>query len=147
MTTYAEARDEIYGLFKTALEASPWNTTRVIYPNVETDALDSTPDVATQDPDDWIRASVTHYAGRQTTIGGPLKRFERLGAFRAEIYVARSRGMTRADAIAKVVSDAFEGQNTSSGIWFRNVRMDEIGPDGIWFRVDVIADFRYDEIK
>ena len=147
MTTFAEARDEIYGLFQTALLASAWSSVRVIYPNVEADPLDSTPDITSQQPDPWIRASVTHYSGRQTTIGGPLQRFERRGAFRAEIYVARSRGMSQADLIAKVVSDAFEGQNTSSGIWFRNVRMDEIGPDGIWFRVDVIADFRYDEIK
>jgi hypothetical protein len=147
MTTFAEARDEIFTMFQDALSASAYWPITVRYPNLNQDNVTSQPDSRDGAIPPFIIAEVTHYGGRQTTVGGPTKRFERTGAFRAQIYTPRATGLVDSDGIAKVVVDAFEGQKSPSGIWFRNVRMDEIGPDGIWFRVDVIADFRYDEIK
>jgi len=151
--SFTAARDDIMGVFLTAWTAGALEA-QIFYEDTGRAPLESSGQADFEfdtnkggNPRTWIYATVQHYTGRQTTIGNGLRRFERTGAFRAEIYTARGTGLSLSDAACKVVADAFEGQKSPSGIWFRNVRMDEIGPDGVWFRVDVIAEFRYDERK
>jgi hypothetical protein len=57
-------------------------------------------------------------------------------------------GLTQAEALAIIARDAFEGKTAGAGqVWFRNVAINEIGPDGPWFQINVSADFLYDETK
>jgi hypothetical protein len=93
---------------------------------------------------------VKHTTARQVTFGSPGgRRFRNFGFVNVEIYsVAGLDGLTTGDARSQVAKDAFEGVSTAADeIEFRNVRIVEIGADGPWDRVDVIADFEYDTIK
>lgn len=136
--TYLEARDDILGIFDVA-----WATTgfEAAYENIREDlVLGVTP---------WARATLRHGAGRNSSLTGGIgnQRFERTGNLIVQVFVPTGEGLTEGLTLAKVVSDAFEGVSTTSGVWFRNVTINEIGPDGQWFQINVLIDFIYDEVK
>lgn len=136
--TFEEAQDEVYGLFKTA-----WDTTGFIalYPNV----AGSVPTT----PTPWARAKATLFNGGDASLSGALgtRRYERQGLFTAQIFVPAGEGLERAMQLAKIVVDAYDGQRTASGIWFRNARVADVGPDGDWYQVNVLVNYEFDEIK
>jgi hypothetical protein len=53
---------------------------------------------------------------------------------------------TRLPALAALAKNSFRGKKTTSGVWFRNVRTLELGPDGKFQRINAIAEFQYQEI-
>lgn len=136
--TFQVAKDEILGLFKTA-----WDTTgyEAIYENVGDDPPGSA--------DPWARATLRHFAGGQASLANDngRRRWEREGNIVIQIFVPAGDGLSEAYDLAKIVADAYEGAATASQVWFRNVRIQEVGPDKSWFQVNVIADFTYDEVK
>lgn len=136
--TYAEARDEILAVFKTA-----WDTTsyQAFYDDVRQQRGD------TESP--WASVHLRHASGGQATLSGETgsRTFARTGNITTQIFTPSGKGLQDAYALAKVVSDAFEGANTPGGAWFRNVRLNEVGRDGQFFQLNVIVDFSYDEIK
>lgn len=139
--TLAEANDEILTLFKTA-----WDTTGHVadYANVERPV--TVPPTTTAP---WARARVQHTFGEQDTLAGPTgtQRFRRDGLFTCQIFVPSGEGLSEAYSLAKTVMDAFEGASTDSGVWFRNARVNEVGPDGEWYQLNVLVDFTYTEVK
>lgn len=147
--TNTQARNEIMAMFRTAWLAGAFNTCKVFYPNTSTDPLDSTPLTGQTNPNGWVRAMCHNVASRQSTLSGAQgeQRFTRTGIFVAELYAPRGTGLSSSDAMAKIVLDAFEGKRSPSGIWFRDVRQTEIGPDGEWYQVNVVAEFTYDQVK
>ena len=137
--TVAEARAEILTLLKAAWDAGAGGAP-LLYPNVagEPPATGS-----------WGRASVIHGTGAQASLAnaGGLRRWGRQGLVVVEIYSEPGKGLSQQDPLAILVLNAFEGQTTPGAVWFRNVRYNEVGRDGKWNRVNVIADFEYDQIK
>lgn len=134
--TYEQAYDEILTTFKNA-----WDTTghKAFYENIEDDR--ETDDSA------FAKIQVTHSGSRQDTLGGIGSRtFRRSGIVTIRIYTQAGKGLQESHQLAKVATDAFEGKSVS-GIWFRNVRAIEIGREGSFYQVNVIAEFEYDEIK
>jgi hypothetical protein len=138
MTTFEQARDDILTLFKTA-----WDTTT--YPAVYEDTKGDRP--ASDTP--FARPRIRHTTGGQASLSGGLgtSRFERIGFLLVAIYTPQGSGLTNAYSLAKIVADAFEGTASPNGVWFRNVRINEIGPDGDFFVTNVVVDFVYDEVK
>lgn len=136
--TYAEAVDSILGLFKTAWDV-PGHV--ALYENIAGDVPSG---VAP-----WARVSLRHLAGNNSSLSGALgvQRYDRAGLLTVQIFVPVGEGLSEAHTLAKIVTDAYEGVATTNGVWFRNSRVNEIGPDGDWFQINVIIDFIYDEIK
>lgn len=134
--TYEEAYDLMMTLFKTA-----WDGTghRAFYENIENDR--ETDDTA------FAHVSISHASGFQATLGGTGSRiFRRTGVITIMIYTQAGKGLQESHQLAKVAADAFEGQSTG-GIWFRNVRINEIGREGAFYQTNVIVEFEYDETK
>jgi hypothetical protein len=127
--TYLQARAEMFVLFKTA-----WDTTG--YPAHYDDVRIS------RSPDDspWAVISVQHASGFQSAIG---QLFTRLGFLTVQIFTQSGKGLQEAYELCKIVSDAFEGTSTPGGVWFSNVRLNEIGRDGTFQQMNVIIDFNY----
>jgi len=136
--TYQEARDEIFALFKTA-----WDTTG--YPAHYQDVRKQ----RAKDDDPWAVVTLQHSAGFQATLSGAqgARTFARLGFVTVQIFTPNGKGLQEAYDLSKVVSDAFEGASTPGGVWFRNVRLNEVGRDGKFHQINVVAEFRYDEVK
>lgn len=146
--TFTQARDEILTVFKTAWDAGIETTGKVvIYPDAK-NQVPKTND-ADSNPNLWARVSVVHDTGRQATLGGIGNRlFQREGSVTVQVFTPIGTGLSIADKVYKIVVDAFEGKTSASGnVWFRNVRVNEIGPEGTWFQANIIADFEYDEQK
>jgi hypothetical protein len=153
--TYEQARDEILTAHKV-----PWDalTTAVLAVAVAP-AAGYVPTVVYDgvEPADvrahglaWTRLTVRHTpagAGQRTLGETGNRRFARAGLVTAQVFVPKGRGVTLADRLCKIAADAFEGQHTPGGVWFRNVRMNEVGPDGPWVQHNVVAEFVYDELK
>lgn len=135
--TIAQARDEMLTLFKTAWDANGL-VGDVAVPVVYWDVPHDPPDA-----DYWARVTLRHFTGGNDAIGNRL--FVRTGTITVQIFTIHGEGLSNADALGKVAVDAFQGQATTGGAWFRNVRLNEVGQDGKWFQNNVLADFEYTE--
>ena len=139
---YTTAVNEIQTLLKAA-----WDTTGfpLKYQNVK-GAADPPPSTTTP----WARSTIQHTPGGQVSLSGGVggaKRWQKNGFLTVQIFVPAGEGLSEAYALAKTVEDAFAGVETPSAVWFRNPRINEVGPDGEWYQVNFVVDFTYDEIK
>lgn len=130
--TVEQARDEMTALFATA-----WSPRAVVW-----DGVAGKPPT-TRAP--WARFTIRHADGGSAAIGN--RRFRREGTIFIQLYAPVGDGLSALDPLTKIAMDAYEGQSTAGGAWFRDVRSREIGPDGDWYQVNVLVDFEYHEIK
>ena len=140
--TFTEARDEILSLFKTAWDAQAAPIPQLLYWDVTGDP--PTGNDSDGDPDPWARITVRHVIGENDAIGGSL--FNREGVVTVQIFSPFGTGLQINDNLAKIAVDAFQGKKTAGGVNFTNVRLNEIGQDGIWFQSNILADFDYCEV-
>lgn len=139
--TYIDAEDEIYTVFKAA-----WDTTgyanNVAYPNRAFKQRKGT-----KQP--WVQVAATFVTGGQASFEtGGVKLFDRSGLFTARVHApANKDGSTVALQLATIISDAFEAVSANNVVWYSNVRVNNIGIDGSYYVVNVIADFFYQQVK
>lgn len=135
--TFSEAYNDILTIFKDAWDTTGYDT---IYSNVTGDPPE------TQVP--WARVNIQHGFGDQTLGDASSKiRYTRTGLFFGQLFMPTGEGLPELYDLAKLIADAYEGKSTPNGVWFRNVRVNEVGPDGSWYQINVIAEFTYDEVK
>lgn len=136
--TFQEARDEILTIFKDAWDATGHEA---YYEDIKKSRESG--ETA------WAVVTLRHAGGGQATLNNAAgsSRFRRVGILTVQVFTAIGKGLQESYALAKVVADAFEGTATPGGVWFRNVRINEIGRDGKFFQNNVLIDFTYDEIK
>ncbi len=135
--TFAQANDDILTLLKNA-----WDPTghKLFYEAVR--------DEREADNSPWAFVVVRHAVGQQDTLGGTGNRsFIRFGAVIVTINTPSTNGLQDSYQLAKVVADAYEGVSSPNGVWFRNVRITELGREGTFFQMQVAADFEYYEVK
>lgn len=142
--TYAEARDEIHALFKVAWDAGVETAGQAV---LYTDSKTVVPKTVDGDsnPDLWARITVQHSSGSNGAIGNIL--FDRFGVVTVQVFTPLGTGLSIGDNVYKIVGDAYEGKTTPGGVWFRNVSVNEIGPEGEWYQTNITADFEYNERK
>ena len=98
----------------------------------------------------WFRYTMTHTDGGQASLAGDqgARRWGRVGLIIVQCFAPMDQGgMTLAQRMAESVRDAYQGQATPSGVWFRNVTTNEIGRDGPWYQVNAVIHFTYDEVR
>lgn len=144
IATIAAARDAILLHFTTAWNAQTPPIPLLLY-------TDKQQDLPPNDP--YARITVQHNIFEQATLGGkvtqgaPGTRFRRFGIVTVQVFTVSGSGQVASDAFVDVALAAFEGQSTGSDkIEFRNARINEIGQDGPWFQVNIIAEFTYDKV-
>lgn len=144
--TYPQAIDEMYGLFNTAWAAGA--PTIVGYlPEIRWQGVEKEGSPETKKY--WCRVSSQSVLERQITFrNGTDKRYQTDGLLFVQVFAPMSdaKAMENLRALAVVARNAFRGKTTSSMIWFRNVRINELGPDNKAYRCNVVAEYQYDEI-
>lgn len=97
----------------------------------------------------WMREVLRHATGGQASLAGDAgqRRWERRGVLIVQVFVPLGSGRGLAYSIAQELLDAYEGARTEHCVWFRNARVNEIGPDGAYFQVNFAVDFEYTEVK
>ena len=135
MTTLNQARTAIYEEFQTVWGA----TTPFTFDNEKYTPPDT----------EWVRLTVRHTASTQDTLGAQgNRRFERIGSAFVQIFVPTDQGTTRADELATIARETFEGKSlTGTTIRFLDVIVRETGVDGQFYVVVVEATFQYDETR
>ena len=88
---------------------------------------------------------IQHADGQIAALG--TRRFRQVGVMSAAFFVQNALGRLRtAGKIADQALAFFQTQNVA-GVTFRNPRLQEVGADGRWWQVNVLADFQYDILR
>ena len=135
--TYEEAQEEILTLLKAAWDTTTYDMT-----------YEAVREQRGTDQDPWAFCLIRHASGRQDTLGGAGSRqFERQGNLIVTINTPSTSGLSEAYQLAKIVSDAYEGIASPLGVWFRNIRINELGRNGTFNQTNVVVEFLYYETK
>ena len=135
--TYEEAVDDMSAMFKDV-----WDTTGHF---LHWESVKTQRDTA---DDPWARFVIRHATGNQNSLGGVGARdFRRNGTIIISIFVPIGKGLSSSSILAKLATDAYEGEHSINGVWFRNVRLQEVGRDGEFFQTNVLVEFEYYETK
>lgn len=134
--TFDEARDVMLTTFLTA-----WKP--LGFPVVWTDVPGSVPNGSTV----WARVVLRHATGGQGSLSGDTgkKRWRRAGTLFVQVFSPVGDGSSAGYSAAQTVVDAF--QSAKDCVWYRNIRMNEIGADGSFEQFNVLVDFTYDEVR
>lgn len=94
----------------------------------------------------WARVVVQHVTGRAAAIGP--HRWRRTGLVLVNVFVPFTDGssFTLAQRLAKIAQEAYETP-ADTRVKYPRVDYKERGRDGTFYRVDVVANFWWDEIK
>lgn len=138
-----QAKDIILTVFKTKWDALVTAQSTVY-------GTPSYSDVPSEPPTSekvWARATVHHAVARQSSLSSDVgtKRFTNKGFAWVQVFAPIGDGSTAALAASQAIVDAYRDAKTS--VLFRNVRLEEKGCDGAFERVDVKAEFEYDEVR
>jgi len=142
------ARDEMLALFNVAWLANTPAINGAVAIPVEWQGVYSGAPPAADEA--FARVTIRHSEGGQITFGNTSnRRFNRSGLITVQVFapISSGGGLSFAENAAIIARDAFEGVGTASGIWFRNSRIQEIGPEGAWFQMNVVTEFQYDEVR
>ncbi len=137
--TYEEARDAL-----SEFATDQWNlaiasispSAPLFYTNINADP----PEV----PQLWGRLHIQNRDGTRASLGNACPRFRRFGSLFIMIFVPIGEGTQNADQIADSLVNAFDDAGAIDNIWFRDVGMREVGPDGTYHQVNVEAQFTFD---
>lgn len=146
------ARKEILGLVRAAWESAHPGVT-LLFENVRGEAPTSADSDHWAQP--WARLSTRHFGGEQVSLADSegLARFEHSGVVTVQVFSPLGQGFEQGspshDAMVQTVLDAVRGQRTTSGVTFYDPRPVDVGPnpDGPWYQTNVVAEFRYDQLK
>lgn len=147
MITQAQARNEIFALFKAAWDSGTPVITSYI-PKIEYQGVQpaSIPDTTKH----WCRISIQNVSEGQASLSNSVgkQKFTAYGLIFVQIFSPRSEnnGFQKGLLLGQVGKKAFRGKKTVGGIWFRNVRLAELDPEDSFHRLNVIAEYEYDEL-
>lgn len=134
-------------LFKVAVDANTAHPQMVGFVTIW-DGVDKQP-APPNSPTPWARVAIRHNSGGQKSLANDRgkKRFTRTGFVVIQLFTNPNDGLVSNDEITAILLSAYEGKTTSGGVFFRNVRSQEVGQDGAWYQTNVFADFEYEQIK
>jgi hypothetical protein len=150
--TYTEARDEMFGMFTDAfLAGAPaiaGETVEIRYQGVNNATLPSVNKY-------WVRLSTKNVLGAQTAFVSPDAPGQSAKEYTSEglIFVELFGPMTKADAfdrlgkLAELAQGIFQSAETSSSVWFRRVRINDLPDDGKAWRFNVVAEYKFDTLN
>lgn len=133
-----DAKDAIMGVFKAAWDIYP-GSPAAVYPDIP----------GAPPPVDklWARATVQHATGAQTSLASDIgtRRFTAKGFVWVQVFAPAGDGSTGALTAAQAIVDAY--RTARLAVLFRDVGLIDMGGDGAFSRVDVKANFEYDDIS
>lgn len=103
----------------------------------------------------WARASTQLATTRQSAhimpdgpTGSPVE-YSSNGVVFVQIFAPMKArdSYAKGELLAALAQCMFMATETSSGVWFRNPRINELPSDGTWYRWNVIADFQFNQVK
>jgi len=146
-TTYSGAGDEIKSAFWQAWNSAEVSSLVGYIPDVRWPMVE---EPAEPDPSKyWARLSVQTVFEEQTALAGSdtKRRYTASGLVFVQIFCPKSRSNSGeiGGKLAEIARNSFRGKSTPNNVWFRNVRINELLPENLFYRFNVVAEFEYDE--
>ena len=97
----------------------------------------------------WARVTIRHADGFQSSLTGPLEEVKRntnIGTLHIQVFGELGDGSTAAYDAAGAIAKAYR-KSRNNPVWFRRVRINEIGTKGPYDQINVLADFSYDQVE
>lgn len=145
--TYLTAQDAIFGQFNTDWAAGATAIVGYI-PRVFFQGV--TREDKPEPNKHFVRVSVQTVSDRQVTFRGAdgLRRYRTDGLVIVQLFapVSEAGGWRKCQRLAVLARDVYRGRTASGNIWFRNVRLNELPPENAWDRINVIAEYQFDEL-
>lgn len=97
------------------------------------------------------RFFIRHAGGQQGSLSDHIGRqkWDRFGTLMVQCFgtLSGGNGLEAATLMATIAQRAYQGKTSQGCIWFRKVSIEEVGPSGGWYQVNVTATFEYDEVR
>jgi hypothetical protein len=150
MTTYTQATDDMFGLFRAAWNAGAaaivGSIPPVVYQGVEPAAIIPADSY-------WCRVSRQSVYEKQATLKTAValdvsRRYNNTGLLFVQLFcpLSDSQAMDKGSRLAVLIRDAFRGKESANNVWFRNVRIRELASDEGYIMFNIIAEYDYDDI-
>jgi hypothetical protein len=96
----------------------------------------------------WARATVQHATGGQSSLGNEAgaRRFTAEGTVFVQVFSPIGDGRTSGYKAAEIVQNAYRDARHPN-VWFRNVRIVEVGDNGAFTQTNVLVTFSYDTVR
>lgn len=151
--SYTDARNEIFGqLSIVRAQLLTIIGYDILDPALSLTVYQGLEDTTVKKPIDkfWIRISQQTAIETEANLAGLPgdRRYTSRGVAFVQVFIpktAKQNYQIGAEA-ANTIKKAFRGKQTESCIWFRNVRIQELPPEEAWFRLNVLAEYTYDEL-
>lgn len=144
-TEYIEAVDQMFELFKTDWDA---NTTSIVgyvpevrWPNVEE------PEIPPKDLY-WARVNQMTVSESQLAFCETVEKvYNPMGLIIVQLFCPKSNteSSTKGRELSMIVKKAYRGKKTAGGVWFRNVRIEEMKVEMNFYRFNIVAEYEYNE--
>lgn len=153
--TPQQARKEIFALIDTTWKAkapaivAPLALPEMRWQGIEKGALPGSTKY-------WARSSTQLATTRQSAHimrpddpGQSPVEFATSGVIFIQVFAPMSEhgSYAKGELLAALAQCMFMAAETASGVWFRNPRINELVPDGTWYRWNVMADYQFNQVK
>jgi hypothetical protein len=150
MTTYSQAIDDMFTLFRMA-----WNAGAAVVvgsvPAIRWEGVQE-PSIPPVDAY-WCRVSTQQVAEPQSSFKTGIapdanRRYTAIGVLFVQIFcpMSEAQAMEKGRLLAELARNAFRGKETANQVWFRNVRIQRLAPEQNYYRFNVVAEYTYDDI-
>lgn len=148
--TYPQAIDAMFAMFKTAWEAGASVIVGSV-PEIRWAGVEK-PDKPIVDVY-WCRVSQQTVLEGQTTLKTGIapsenRRYTSTGLLFVQLFCPMSdaQAYDKGRQLAVLARNAFRGNETTNGVWFRNARINELAPEENAYRFNIVVEYEYDDI-
>lgn len=147
--TYTQAVDAMFALFKQAWDAGAativGSAPAIYWQGVEP---------VSGPPSDvyWCRVSTQNVMEKQATLGDPSgvgkHRYTAMGLVFVQVFcpMTDAQATDKGRRLAELARNAFRGKEATGGVWFRNVRINELPPEEDLYRFNIVAEYQFDDV-
>lgn len=149
MTTYENAIDLMYGLFKTAFDAGAGAIVGGPVPYVQYEGI--TPSKPAPNNKIWARLFVRNVNESQATLGSPdgpgKHEYESVGFLTVQLFLPKddNGAIVRGRRLAQLVRNAYRSVSANGEVWFRDATIRERPPEERWYVIDISVTYEFME--
>ena len=96
----------------------------------------------------WGRLSLQTVNSEQVAFGcNGKKRYNEIGLVFVQLFgpISEIEAGEQQDKFAQIARAAFRGANVPGAVWFRNARINDLDPEDQMLRLNVVAEYEYNE--
>lgn len=148
--TRSEARDEMFTRIREVVELNG----EAVFGFIPEMRWQFVKEPATPETPSWLRSTLQHIDSDQTTlstnVGKPgQKRYTSYGLMYVQFLLSKAddESAMNGDALAVLIQKEFRDKQSQNAIVYRNIRILELPSENQYHRLNVVAEFEYDEVN